>query len=376
MSEKKLKNPLASYLKMEGHAGYYQNPISKKIKYVKTHNGEVVSIPCLTTKITEAKKIVDEELIRRFSANPKKDLLKKKGILTPDLTTCWKEVMDERAVTRDPNTMQGYDVSWRIGIEPFWGKLTVADISHKAMRDYEKWYLKNHPTRVFFNTGKHLAMLLRYVRMAGYADTTVEVPDLDRVIEARTQKEEVGRVYTDKEFQALLDNAFSEIVRVGILCYRYMGMRKNELLKSERKRWDFKKRTATLWSYKNKKWRTIVIPEIVAGPLEKFVKSCTESIYLFPAPTNPEKFMASQVFDEQWTKTKIAADIKDATAENAARIHDLRHTFATQTATDGWPPIVACYVLDMSLKEYQDTYTHVTEGDILKLMNKSFGGLK
>lgn len=371
------KNSYASYLAMDGHEGYYQNPVSFKIRYIKVHNGQTVRISTKKTKITEAKKIVDERLIEMFAENPKKEKLKRRGIHTPLVAHAWAELMEDRSVDRHKNTMKGYEVSWQYGIEPFWGnKLVTSLIDPKEMISFKKWYLAENPTRVFFNTGKHLQMLIRHCRLSGYIDKNAIVPDLDEVIKTRTQKEDVGRVYTSEELAACLEHATSEMVRVGILCYRYMGMRKNELLKAERKRWDFKRSSATIWSEKNKKWRTIVIPEIVAKPLQAFVESSPDSKYLFPSKSDPKRFMASQVFDKQWSKTKVAAGISGALIENAARIHDWRHTFATQTATDNWPPIVACYVLDMSLEEYQKTYTHVTPADILKMMTKSFGGLK
>ena len=378
------KNVYSIYHAMDGHDGYYQNPTSKRIKYSKTHyvkvGDEQASVPVVIftrkTKITDAKKVVDEELIKRFSSNPKKDSLKAKGIKNPLLSTIWEELIEERSDTRHENTIEGYGVSWRISIEPFWGKKTLAEVDEENMKKYAKWYLSNFPTRVFFNTHKHLSMLLKYIKDKGYLSRVPEVPYLDDIIEARTQKEKVGRVYTDEEFRACVDNAHNLIIYTALFVYRFMGLRKMELLKAKREHWDLKNRKAKVWSYKNKKWRFITIPEIVAVRLERFIKESPKSDWLFPAQNNSKTHMRSQVFDKHWTLTKIAAGIEDATVENAARVHDWRHTFATQTARDGWPPIVACYVLDMSLKEYQETYTHVRPEDIMALMAKSFGGLK
>lgn len=370
------KNDRSSYVKMKGHPGYFQNSVSLRIRYIKVHNGVTIRFATKKTMITDAKREVDRHLTEMFSLNPKKELHKKRGILSPSITTVWKELLDERGVTRHAHTMEGYDVSWRISIEPFWGKKTVADLNAPMMRNYEKWYLQEFPTRVFFNTHKHLSMLVRFCHLNGYIEKPVVVTELDLVIEARTQKEKVGRVYTEKEFQACIADAFSPMVKVGLLCYRYMGMRKNELLTAQRKHWDLKSGTAKLWSAKNGKWRTIVIPDVVRPTLQEWVRTLPASPYLFPAPKDASKCVSSQVFDDHWLKTKLSAQISGAEVANAARIHDWRHTFATQTAVDGWPPIVACYVLDMSLKEYQDTYTHVSIADIMSLMAKSFRGLK
>lgn len=368
---------LDSYKKMNGHPGYFQNSVSLKIRYIKVHNGRTVRISTGKTKITEAKKVVDEKLIEMFSSNVKKDKLALKGIKTPLIRDVWTEIIDDREATKHANTLEGYNVSWNYGIEPFWGdKVVTAFLDKDQWTEYKKWYLKTHPTRVFFNTGKHLGMIIRHSHESGYISKRYPVPDLDAVITAKTKKQDVGRVYTEAEYQACLESAFSLMVKTGIICYRNLGLRKMELLSALRKNWNLKKKIAKVWSDKNKAWREIYLPDVVVEALKLWIANCPESEYLFPASTNPGKHVASQVYDEQWRKTKIAAKVSDATVENAARTHDWRHTFATQTARDGWPPIVACYVLDMSLQEYQETYTHVSIEDIMKLMVKSFGSRK
>ena len=361
-----------SLVKIQGHAHYYVNEASKKIYFRKRINKQMVSIATGKTSIKEAKVFVDQRLIDIFSANPKAEKRKLRGITNPLVSEAWKDLLEEKAAGSEKSTMDGYRSSWKYGIEPFWGNRTVQEINPTSITKWENWYLKEHSERVFFNTHKHFTMLLRYLKKQSLISDVYPVRELDEIIVKKTRRKKVGRVYTDSEIQALLDNARNERTRLGILIYRYMGARKNEILKSEKAQWNLKKQVAEIWSYKNKKWRTVPIPDVVLGPLKAWL-SKNDSKFLFPAPMNNETHLKSQVFDKDWTKTKRAAGFPDWNEENAARIHDLRHTFATQTKTDGWHPLVACQVLDMSLKEYQRTYVHITTDEIELLMKKSFG---
>jgi integrase len=358
--------------KIEGHKNYYVNPTSGKIYYRKRHQGQMVSIATGLTSIKAAKKFVEDRLIEIFSANPTAEKRQKRGITNPMISDLWAELMEEKSAASEKSTMDGYRSSWKYGIEPFWGQMTAQEISPISITKWENWYLKYHPERVFFNTHKHFLMLLRSLKKQRLIEDVYKIRDLDEIIAKKTKKKKVGRVYTDAEIKALLDNAVNDRTRLGILIYRYMGARKNEILKSMRVHWNLKKSIADIWSFKNQKWREVPIPDVVAEPLKIWLKS-HDSEWLFPAVTNPQTHIKSQVFDKDWAKTKKAAGFPDWNVENAARIHDLRHTFATQTKTDGWHPLVACKVLDMSLEEYQSTYVHITTDEIQSLMRKSFG---
>ena len=78
--------------------------------------------------------------------------------------------------------------------------------------------------------------------------------------------------------------------------------------------------------------------------------------------------MPSQVFDKAWVSIKRSARIK-----GKARVHDIRHTFATKTARDKWPIPHATKILDMSADVYMATYVHITTDDIREYLDSSFG---
>lgn len=367
-----MKKNYSSYVRMPKHPNFYQNPTSKKIRFKKAINGTTVIISCKTTSITEAKSFVEKELINIYSNNPQKELKERLGITNPVLDDIWVDVLNEKKPRSEPSTMQSYCASWEHGISPFWKNRTVNDINHPTVLKYENWYLKTNPKRTFFNTRKHLLMLFNYCKAHGYIKEVPEVRKLDEIIDKNSKKEKPGRVYTDAEVKSLIENAASEALKMAILIYRYMGPRKNEILKLEWAKVDFSAKTMNIWSYKNKRWRSVPIPDHVLTHLKIWRTKNSKDKYIFTAPTNKNKYLSSQVLDKVWLKTKVAAKLKDASKKNASRIHDLRHTFATQTALDNWPPMVACQVLDMSLKEYQKTYVHVTHSDIRSMMNRSY----
>ena len=94
-------------------------------------------------------------------------------------------------------------------------------------------------------------------------------------------------------------------------------------------------------------------------------KQFTDSVWVFPMPSDPTRHISSQVFDKVWFKCRSLAGV-------TGRYHDLRHTFATKTAEDGWPPVVACEVLDQSLAIYQKTYCKPSQESKTKWMLKTF----
>lgn len=370
------KKNYSNYGAMPKHPNFYQNPDSKKIIFKKNISGRTVKIACRTTLISEAKTFVDQELIRHYSANPQEEIRRKKGVLNSTIAEIWSDLMDERKASSEVSTMKGYNSSWVYGIAPFWKNLTAREVTPVMVSRFENWYLKEHSERVFFNTQKHAGMLFRYMQKHGYISQVPEIRDLDEIIIKKTKKKKVGRVYTDDEISRLLNNAVTNSARLAIMIYRYMGCRKMEVLKSERKHWNLKDGIATIWSYKNKNWREVPIPTAVTKELKEHLKREPESPYLFCMDTDPERHTSSQVFDKSWVRTKIAAKIENATEANAARVHDLRHTFATWTALSNWPITLACKVLDMSVLEYSRTYVHLSNEDVRLKMNTAGAVLK
>jgi integrase len=350
------------------HAYYWLDPKSGLIYWRKTIKGRRIKKSTGTTKITEAKRIIEEFELSLTSSDFTKDRREKLGIKTPRLETIWSDLMDERAPKSADTTIQGYGVSWRVKMSPFWGEKHVSDMTEKNVKSFEAWFMKEFPTMVFFNTGKHLRMLINYMVREGYLQKKLEVSNLDKeVINAKYKKKKPYRIYTEMEQENLLEAATNLETRVCLVAYFDTGMRKMELLSRAWDNVDFKKNVFNTWSQKNKQWREVPMSPRLKSALREHQKVSLDSKYIFPAKRNLETHVASQVFDKQWVATKRLAGIR-----GRARVHDIRHTFATKTSEDGWPIKVACEVLDMSVDVYMRIYVHTNEKDKFTWMNRSF----
>lgn len=356
--------------RIDKHPHYYVDGASGRIYFIKRISGAVVKISTKTKGINEAKKYVDDELIRRFSSNPGKEKRRRAGITNPKLSDLWKEVIENRGV-RAEATFKSYHTAWKNGIEPFWGDKRASDVNRSTVVLYEKWYLKKHSTRTFFNTRKGLLMLFNYMEQNDYLSEVPIVEDLDPVILKKSKKTPVGRVYTDAETKSLLASSLDKH-RLAIMMGRFLGMRKMEILSAKWENVIFKDRFMKVWSSKNKKWREIPLPGNVLELLTLIKSQSKGEEHIFPMARDKTRHISGQYFDKAWLKAKEKAGIVGWDIPHASRFHDLRHTFATQTARENWPPMVACKILDMSLHEYERTYVHVTKHDARKLMDRSF----
>lgn len=364
-------------------SGYFVNPVSGIIYYRARIKGKAEKFSTGKKTIKEARSFVEGKLLDILSDNPEKAKRQKRGVLNIPVETAWNDLMKEREPQKDPATITKNRVSWN-NMSAFWETKTVNQINAKTIKAFENWYLENHPTRIFFNTHKDLTMLFNYCFREGYISKPPKISDLDLIIKARTQHKEVGRVYTEKEITGLIEatetvSQYQELklkARIGILMGARAGLRKKEALAIEWANVDFKLQKMKVWSFKNKKWREVPLADELIEALKELKAIQDKSKFVFPMASDPTRFLSSQLFDKLWYKCQEISKLKDWDVPLAARFHDLRHTFATKTAVDNWPVVVACRMLDMSITEYEKTYTHTTSKDASIYMSKSFGASK
>lgn len=373
------------FVKIKNSPGYFREVStdiiyfrSDTVRHKKLNGGKPIKKSTEEKTISKAKLFIENYFHELGGKNTPTEKRKRKGIKNPLLDDLWNDIVEEKSLEIGESTLRIYKKEWRIALYPFWGSLTVGDVSKQKVVDFQKWYLKNHSKRTFFNTRKTLVMILNYLKRENYLFTDIKVPKLDEVIAKRTKKVDVGRVYTEKELKALLNAAQSkkqdklyDCVFLGVLFASRMGLRKNEFLSIKWDDIDFINGSVKVWR-KNKYWAELLMPKILLSELKK--RKAIGRIYVMSSARSDEKHLASQIFDRIWREVKVLAGIRNATSKNAARIHDLRHTFATKTADDNWNPLIACEYLDMSLKVYQDTYVHVSIDMMKGLIENSFGG--
>ena len=388
------KEPTAQDLvRLKNYEHYYINPKNGRIFYRKTEKGVTTKIATgvvgvlnektgAVSGIQAAKDVVALELEARRAGKTQAQVKReKKGGTNPTIAHLWTDCLAARE-DREESTRTTYDVSWRIALQPFWGELTLLEITQPnkqtkrreirpdVLEQFKAWYLKTHPKRQFLH--KHLVMLMNFLFIRGYIemkpDLTV-IKGINAVIRKKNRVEEPGRVATPEEQAALIaapakmlklrmtgiseqsKKALVVRTRLLILFGLRCGMRKMEAGKLKWEQYDQAEQVMNVWSFKNHEWRKVpLVPELIEALREQRAYA-GNSVWIFPMLTNPAKHCSSQVLDHGWIRAKKVAGIS-----KRLRFHDLRHTFATRTADENWPPILACELLDMSLDVYQNTY--------------------
>lgn len=346
---------------LKKHKYFFRYKGSDIIYYRRTYKGRDIEFSTGETGIMKALHKAEERLTDVRSS--KRRLLKddKPNAAFSRLWIMYVE--DKRLKGIQESTIRSNVTQWNSVLEPFFGKKYVKGLDQKLIKDFEKWYLKNYPKRMYFNVRKTLSSLIKFIKTQGYKFEDIELGDLDTVIKANKKHEKAGRVFTKKEIEKL-KSAADKRTRLGIMIAHERGLRKTEFLSLEIK--NIEGRRLKVWSFKNKKWRTVFISENLAKEIKSYIKYTSPKKYLFEAKNRKGEHipMHGQSFDRGWTAAKIKAGIKGATEPLRARVHDLRHTCATNMAESGMPTSIACAILDMTLPIFEKTYVHITEEKI------------
>lgn len=361
------------------HLGYFRDQKteiiyfrSDKVEHKMLNEGRGIKWSCETKLIGEARKYTEDRLVEMGAVGHTSEEKKNLSKTNPSLQSVWDELIATRH-TSSQKTKDGYAKEWKIGIKPFWGDKHVIDVNPKNVIEFEQWYKTNLKHRTAFNTLKYLRMLFRYLHKESYIKRVPEINNLDAETARETKKKAPGRVYTEKEIAALLkacDDLDLPKVKLAIMFGLCMGLRKSEFINIKWADVDTKQKTVDVWR-KSKQWKTLAVPK----GLFKMICDQDPGTCLFPSITDSEIPMPTQHLDKGWRQVKVKAKIKHATEKGRARLHDMRHTFATHTARDNWNAKIACEYLDMSMQMYDKIYCHVSPSMMVKLVNESFGDI-
>lgn len=360
-----------SLIKIEKHPGFFKNEISQKIYWRGTIKGRAIKHATGTTKITEAKKVIEDFRLSLTADNLDRAKRERAGIVNPRLEVLWNEMIAARSADKSEATRVVYEKEWRLKLKPFWGEKNLNDVTQATVIEFENWFLKEFPKKSYFNTGKCLAMLLNYLHSEGYVQKKFKRRKLDAFIAGQAKKKKVFRVYKDAELTRILGAMPDVRDKLALTLLIDTGARKMEILSRKWEDLDLDAGHISIWSDKNSQWRKVPLTKRIASLARELFARGVTSEYMFPMVTDPMRHISGQLFDKAWVEAKAGARIQDR-----ARIHDIRHTFATKTARDGWPIPVACAVLDMSTKVYISTYVHINEDDIKGWIRKTFEGSK
>lgn len=364
----------ASNLKaIPGHKNFYVSP--KGVIYYK--DPTLGKFSTKETNITRAKRAVDIRRKQVFEgktlSTAKRDVMK---ITNPLISELWIEMLEEKKQDVTHGTLSTWDRSYRLNFGEFFKGKHIQDVTIRSLTNFKSWYLSNRETK---HSKKMLVHFKYFMKWCLKHKVIKEMPDFDvlanlhEVVEKRAARVPVGRVYDEQtEVLPMLKQAklLSSTAYLGLLLAVRCGMRKMEVMSLPWESIDLKKQKIKLWSMKNGKWREVPIPVddiIDALKIQKTSQLNDRSKWVFPMPSNPLRHMSGQLFDKLWIDVKAAAGI-----QGRARFHDLRHTFATRTAEDGWPPVIAYKVLDMSPDIYNRVYCKPSAESIAEIFEKTY----
>lgn len=422
-------------VRLVNYPGWYIVPATGQLVFRTTFDGRRLKIRTgiegklnkksgICEGIAAARRVVDEhmESLRTGKSGVELDL-HVSGVTNPSVDSVWQILFSERTVGKSEGTIRNYQKNWKHGLRGFWGVppedpnelaedrvsyptsiprppyMTADMVNDIAIVQYKSWYLKNRGDKLFEKTFDFLKMLLTFGVNRGFFKKFPDISpleEIDEIVKKSTRYEKAGRVYNKGEQRRLLD-AWKEILKTSdggepsnqkvILAARsrafvalglLAGIRFSEASKLQTSKVDLKLRTLKVWSFKNHHWRDVPLVDEVREALVFQIEANKhlKSKWLFPMPSDPSKALSHGVFEKTWYRTREIAGLSGL-GPYEARFHDCRKTFATMTAELGWPPKVACEIMDMSLDVYEKVYVSQISLEVKQaFMRKSFGGAK
>lgn len=371
----KKQKPEESLKAIPGHKNYYQKFINGKPVVIVYKDPILRKFSTGENTIIKAKRAVDIRRQQVFEgktlSTAKRDVMK---VTNPLISELWYEMLEEKKQEVTPGTLGTWDRSYRMAFGEFYKEKNVQDITIRSITQFKSWYLQHrgtkHSKKMLVHFKYFLKWLLKHKVIREMPDLEV-LENLHEVVEKRAARTPVGRVYDEKtEILPMLKQAqtISHTAYLGILIAVRCGLRKMEVMKLEWDNIDLKKLKLKVWSSKNGKWREVpIVPEIKAAFIKQKHEQSEKTKWVFPMKSLPTAHQSGQLFDKMWVDVKAAAGIT-----GRARFHDLRHTFATRTAEDGWPPVIAYKVLDMSPDIYNKIYCKPSSQSIAEVFAKTY----
>lgn len=287
--------------------------------------------------------------------------MKKKKSLT--FTDFYQQMLAQKlAYETSPVTMARVKTIWEKSLKPFWKDIEPKELNQKLVIEFMNWHKEHRKDIQLVNVFKYLGNIINTMVEAGALDVSKK-PKLELPMnEQKHHAKQKGRYITDKEFRAILEHT-SGWFRLYILISYCTGMRKMEIGKLELSRLrDDGDRYTVLLNTDNTKTglaREIPLPAMLKPLVEEEINK-SGFRYLFPLQSDLSRHVNPQGIDAKWVKAK-----KDAKIDGKMRLHDIRHSNASNLAKDNINPIVAVTNLGMSLAMFQKTYLKLTSQDLV-----------
>lgn len=258
-----------------------------------------------------------------------------------------------------PVTLSRIKVIWNKSISPFWRDVDPSTIDQQLVIEFMNWHKEHRPKVQFVNVFKYLGNVFNVMIESGAMELSKK-PKLDLPKdEQKHHAKQKGRYITDEEFGKIISGA-SGWFKVYFLILFTSGFRKMELGKLELSRLNKveNRYIALLRENDTKTGRPRIVPfsDAVTALVEQQINPGAK--YLFHGK-DLSKHVTPQTIDNEWKKAKSLAGI-----DGRMRLHDCRHSCASNLAKDGINPIVVVTNLGMSLAMFQKTYLKLQAEDL------------
>lgn len=344
-----------------------QRPPAKWYHVLVTVNGKEIWAPLGEKNRTRAIEKGKTEYARIMGTPDIEEVRKRDNLTFRDIGEKLKA--EKRAKEGGEETYRSWHNQLEKHLYPQFGFRKPGSITQLDWLEYVAQKRKVDPSRAFFNDWKCFTGVMNRAAKLGLVTDLVKVENPDET------REKVGYCYSEKQIEALYRHAKLQSIRLHLLMYHTMCMRRGEQCKLEWKDLDLKQGTVTIRAMKNKnrKERTIPLSRPVWDLLlirkAFFQKNNKTSTYVFPSRGNALK--PKKDFRHAFKLLKKAAGI------TRGRPHDLRHTALTtmfnQAKGNGSDPttsaIKICAYADLSVDMALRNYLHFTPDDYAQVAN-------
>ena len=218
-----------------------------------------------------------------------------------------------------------------------------------------EWYLDVQKNHLSVSTKN---LLLRVVKqISKYGTEFYDLPNYASALKAyKTTKKEM-QTWTVDEFDKFISCVELEYYRVYFITLYWSGMRKSECLRLKKS--DIEGCRVHIRGTKTSHSdRYITIPDALRAILEPILARCeSEQDYIFPLNENTMYLV--------WRRSVEESGVKQI------RLHDLRHSFATNAINNGCDIVaVSKYLGHADISTTLRVYTHLLEKTELDMVNK------
>lgn len=337
---------------------------SGDLYFLKTINGVRYKRSLGSKKIREAHERaekIENELRKQFNSSDfNRSERIKKGINNPSIKDLWEEFKQDKFPRVEQSTRNAYNYQWKNNISHFWENKFLKDLNQQSVKKWEVWFLKHRSNINYVSARKILMAFYNYLFKNKYIFEKIEFEALDKTTLKSESRSRVKLTFSRSELKKICSygrEPFSIIFKIAV----FTGARRSEITKLKCSQ--IKSVNGILhinfYSFKNKKYRLVMVDDSISDKIVNQLQAAKKlkKTYLFFPTSNVDTHVSATNVDRHFGLLLSSLGLN----RGKKVFHDIRRTFASMTAEQNWPPLVACAILDMSLNIYQKVYCKISE---------------